>query len=590
MANQIAAGEVIENPASVVKELVENSIDADARKITVLTEGASSDLIRVIDDGIGMSADDALRSLERHATSKIQVPDDLNNIATLGFRGEALPSIASVSRMTLVTKERGAVAGTEVVAIPDESLKQKPIGSPEGTKIEVRDLFFNTPARRKFLKAQSTETARITELVTRLALCKPEVAFSLLRNGKQTRSFLARESLAERVREVVGQKFELREGDGELGPVQVTAWLTGPEQARVGARALHIMVNGRLVRDQGLMRAIWYAYDNTLDQGHYPIGVVALQIDPKYLDVNVHPQKTEVRFQDRGAVHGAVSRVIGTLVQKRASYLHQQGDAATQKPPETTLFPATPWSPPAVPHSSWPQAASQSGAPHLESAPAPHTAPPVGFDPATTPQPMASPGNQSGIAHFSNLRFLASAGHAWLVCEGPEGLVIIDQHAAHERVTFEKLRDSYRANKPSAQQLLVPEQVEVSARELDLLEQNREQLQAIGFDVEPFSTTTVTISSVPAPLSRADPRRLLDEVLAELSAMQTPLGGAMDRVLARLACHGSIRGGSRIAREEVEALLQELDATHLGGHCPHGRPVSLHLGWGEIERRLGRHK
>jgi DNA mismatch repair protein MutL len=574
MANQIAAGEVIENPASVVKELVENSLDAGARKVTVVTEGASTDLIRIIDDGEGMGEADAVLALERHATSKIRAPEDLTAIATLGFRGEALPSIASVSRLTLVTKPRGAVAGTQVVAVPGEPLARTPIGAPEGTRVEVRDLFFNTPARRKFLKSQSTETARITELVARLALCRPAVAFTLVRNGKPQRSYLTRASLAERVREVVGADVELRDGAGGVGPVSVEAWLSGPEGSRVGSRALHLLVNGRLVRDQGLARAIWYAYDGTLDQGNYPAGVVSITIDPGLIDVNVHPQKAEVRFVDRGMVHGAVARVVGSLIQDRASYLKASSPAAPHAttPATTPLFEHTPWLP----------------------TPAAGAAPPpaIGRDDRPTPLPAAwlPPAAPAAAqpAHFGALRFLGPAGSAWLVCEGPEGLVIIDQHAAHERITFERLRDAYRTQQPAAQQLLVAEQVEVSPRELDQLAENGDQLRAIGFEVEPFSTTAVTIAAVPAPLGRADPRRLLDEVLAELSELQAPLGAAIDRLLARLACHGSVRAGTRLAREEVEALLRDLDAAKLGGHCPHGRPVSLNLSWAEIERRLGR--
>ena len=578
MANQIAAGEVIENPASVVKELVENALDAGASKITVTTEGSSTELVRVIDDGEGMNEADAQLALERHATSKVRVPADLVNIGTLGFRGEALPSIASVSRLTLITRARSAAAGTQVTAVPGKALTIKPVGTPAGTRIEVRDLFFNTPARKKFLKSQSTETARITELVTRLALCQPGVAFTLIRNGKQQRNYLTRSELAERVQEVVGTKVTLRPGTGAVGPVRVEAWLTGPEDSRIGARGLHFLVNGRLVKDPGLMRAVWYAYDNTLDQGHYPLGVVSISVEPSLVDVNVHPQKAEVRFIDRGMIHGAVARVVGTLVRDRARYL-MGGGAPHGAPPQPTtapLFSTGPWPPPQTSpqHDLWPGASDDAS--HADGA-SPFEAAPPGSEPDQKPQ------------YFSALRFLAAAGSAWLLCEGPEGIVVIDQHAAHERITFERLRVAYRTGVPSVQQLLVPEQIEVSARELDLLEANRDQLSALGFDVEPFSTAAVTVKAVPAPLGAADPRRLVDEVLAELSALQTPLSGAMDRLLACLACHGSVRAGTRLAREEVEALLRDLDEAELGGHCPHGRPVSLNLSWSEIERRLGRH-
>lgn len=593
MANQIAAGEVIENPASVVKELIENSLDAGAGRVTVMLDGHATDVMRVVDDGEGMSAADAALALERHATSKIRSPEDLTNITTLGFRGEALPSIASVSKLSLSTKLRGEVAGTTIVSVPGEPLEVKPAGTPEGTRIEVRDLFFNTPARRKFLKSSAAETARITEQVVRQALSRPGAAFSLVRNGKQTRSFLPRSELGERVQEVIGAKVALRHASGQLGPVAVDAWVTGPDRSRVGARGLHLLVNGRLVRDPGLLRAIWVGYDGTLDQGHYPLGVVAVTLDPHRLDVNVHPQKAEVRFVDRGAVQAAVIRVVGTAVK---AHVHPAQAGPASSPPLDLKLPPQAPEEGKLPFPAWPRAQASGAGPPGPGAPVipPH---PGGGSLQTPPHPLvpagppaaglAAPAGPAGVS-YASLRYLGSAGHAWLVCEGPDGLVVIDQHAAHERITFERLRASYNENKPKAQKLLVPEQVEVSAAELDELTERGDELRAIGFEVEPFSTTSVTITAVPAPLSRADPRRLLDEVLGELSGLRAPLADSMDKLLARLACHGSVRGGSRLSREEVEALLQAMDEAEHGGHCPHGRPVSLHLSWAEVERRLGR--
>lgn len=583
MANQIAAGEVIENPASVVKELVENALDAGAKRVTVAVEGAATELIRVTDDGEGMSADDASLALERHATSKIREAEDLTNITTLGFRGEALPSIASVSHLTLVTKLHGAVGGTQVKATPGEGLTVLPIGAPEGTRIEVRDLFFNTPARRKFLKSSSAETARITEQVARQALSRPGTAFTLLRNGKQRRGYLAREDLGERVQEVVGSKVTLRHASGELGTVKVAVWLTGPDRSRVGARGLHLMVNGRLVRDPGLLRAIWAGYDGTLDQGHYPLGAVAISIDPHQVDVNVHPQKAEVRFVDRGAVHAAMIRVVGTAVRASLHMVPGGYPPGSLEAPldlradfgssdsERLPFPSWsgPWAGRTHSTESFPESGTHS-----------HGFPPPGAGRAT--------GQGLDPGGFGHLRFLGSAGSAWLVCEGPDGLIVIDQHAAHERVTFERLRQSYQDEKPRAQQLLVPEMVEVSAEELAELTSRSEELRGIGFEVEPFGANTVTITAIPASLHQADPRRLLDEVLGELSELRAPLADSMDKLLARLACHGSVRAGTRLSREEVEALFRSLDEADLGTHCPHGRPVSIRLSWIELERRMGR--
>jgi DNA mismatch repair protein MutL len=592
MANQIAAGEVVENPASVVKELLENSLDAEARRVTVTVDGSGSEFIRIADDGVGMSADDALLAVERHATSKVRHPEDLTAISTLGFRGEALPSIVSVSRCLLVTKPRGAVAGTELWAEPGQSVQTKPTGAPAGTRIEVRDLFFNTPARKKFLKSTAAENARITDVFTRLALTRPDVDFTLIRNNKEQRHYLRQSSLEERVREVIGAKVSLREGEAQVGAISAAAWLSGPEDSRTGARGLHLMVNGRLVRDPGLLRAIWFAYQGTLEQGHYPLGVVSLTMPPDGLDVNVHPQKAEVRFVDRGAVHGVVSRVVAALLQQRMHYLGSS-DEGSQGGARGA---PSPWSPPGVRQQSF--SGGGGGQSWRESVAVPPAAqpnlmgsPPVlGAPPAARAEPPSDGEAPVGARRggYGSLRYLGSAGVAWLVCEGPEGLVVVDQHAAHERITFERLRRGYRERRPEAQQLLVPEQAEVSPREMELLSAQGEELSALGFDVAPFGETAVKISAVPAVLSRADPRRLLDEVLAELVALQTPLSGAMDRLLARLACHGSVRAGTRLAPEEVATLLQDLDKAELGGHCPHGRPVAVPVSWVEIERRLGR--
>jgi len=575
LANQIAAGEVVENPASVVKELVENALDAEASRITVVVEGAGIDRLQIVDDGVGMTNEDAVLALERHATSKIGAAEDLSRIVTLGFRGEALPSIASVSRLVLRTKPLGALKGTKVECIPGEPLASGPAGCPEGTSVEVRDLFFNTPARRKFLKSPSAETARITEQFNRLALSRPGVGFTLSRGGRTTRAYLPRGRLFERVQEVVGSGVELREASGDVGSVHVESWVTGPERSRVGARGLHLLVNGRLVRDPGLLRAVWVGYDGTLDHGHYPLGLVSVTLDPKLLDVNVHPQKAEVRFIDRGAVHSTVIRVVGSVV--RRGFVVPEGTGSRH---------AGEGAPPSYPTGGVSEPLLRPLGGGSQSGPFGGGYSGGGLPPS---EPIrARPSALVGVP-FASLRYLGSAGRAWLVCEGPDGLVIIDQHAAHERITFERLREGMRKEGGSpAQRLLVPEQAEVSPTELEELDRRGEELRAMGFEVEPFSTTAVTITAVPAPLVDADPRRLLDEVLGEISGLRAPLADSMDALLARLACHGSIRAGTRIAREEVAALLEGLDEAELGGHCPHGRPVTVEVPWLEVERRLGR--
>ncbi len=616
VANQIAAGEVVERPASVMKELVENALDAGATTITVSIDGGGLARIAVTDDGLGMGVDDLALALLRHATSKIRSAEDLVGVGTYGFRGEALPSIASVSRTRVTSRARGTAEGNEAVVEGGATAVLRPAGCAEGTTVSVEDLFFNTPARRKFMRTPQTEGAACVEGLVRLAVAKPEVRFVVRRDGKVVREFLRHADVAARVRELLPDE-PLAELRGSRGKVRVVALLGPPERARSGASHLMLYVNGRHVKDRLLLRAVAQAYGSTLESGRYPAGAVLVEVPPEDVDVNVHPQKTEVRFASQGAVFEAVMSVLRDAA-ATAPWAHaatrprdfwtehlSPGPAApTHHLPDLVSHPASPRleESPRLPTEQHVLAAFLGAAPdatdpwaRLAAAPSP----PAGYAESTrpsVPQMLAEPrhfdaGSARSELHgstFGALRYVGQLRRMFLVCEGESGVVILDQHAAAERVTFERLRRSYLARSVPMQPLLVPERVELAADEVALVEERTEELLSVGLDLAPLGPTTVAVRAVPAMLLRADPRRLARDLIAELARQGNDFSKAVDLVLATMACHGSVRGGDEMAPEEVRALLLALDTVDFAGHCPHGRPVVFTLRWGELERKVGR--
>lgn len=575
LANQIAAGEVVERPSSIVKELVENALDADATRITVELERGGSALVRVTDDGVGMSSADALLALERHATSKIKSADDLFRLGTLGFRGEALPSIASVSRLLLRTRAREATEGCEVEAAGGRPVV-RPAGGASGTSVEVRDLFFNVPARRKFLKATATESAHAGDVILGAALSRPDVTFTLTRDGRTAREYLRVASRAERARAVHGGD-SLAHVLGEAGPLRIEAMLAAPERARSGASGLSLVVNGRPVRDRALARAVANAYGSVLEAGRYPAGVVWLDLPSELVDVNVHPQKAEVRFMDARGVFGAVTRELhGSLA--RAFGLPELGAnpfARPAPPPERGAI--APPLPPPWERKQAPLVPTE----NLFRPAAPLAGPPL--EPATAAEPSPFPGR--GL--YAALRFVGQVQGTFLVCEGPDGLYILDQHAAAERVTFDRLRRAHAARAVAMQRLLVPEIVDLAPSEVALLESS--DVARFGVELRAVGESSVAVHAVPALLTRAEPARVARDLASELSRVGgRPLSGAVDLVLATMACHGSIRAGDAVSREEAEALLAALDEVDFAGHCPHGRPVVMRVAYSELMRHVGR--
>jgi len=586
LANQIAAGEVVERPSSVVKELVENALDAGATRIVVDIEQGGTTLVRVCDDGEGMTADDALLCLERHATSKITRFTDLSDLGTFGFRGEALPSIASVSRLVLRTRPRGSDEGLEVAVLGGGAPAVTPAGGAVGTTIEVRDLFFNVPARRKFLKATATESAHVSDVLLGMALARYDVTFVLTRDGRPVREHLRAASRAERARSVMSSDgASLVECRSERGAIRIEGLLAPPERARSGATGLSVLVNGRPVRDRQLVRAVSQAYGSVLEAGRYPLGVVWIDVPPEVVDVNVHPQKAEVRFSDARGLFDAVTREL------------HDGLAHAFGLPALGAHSQAPFVRPQVPTLRALEGHAQAAivASHAMMS-EPHRAllPEANLFTIVADGARAESAGGSGApselgGRYASLRYVGQVRGTFLVCEGSDGLYVLDQHAAAERVTFDRLRRSYGARGVAMQRMLVPELVELSPSEVAMLEENAEEVSRLGVEVRAVGDGAVAIHGVPDLLVRAEPARLVRDLVAEVSrAAGRPFRGAVDLVLATMACHGSVRAGDAVSPAEVEALLRALDEVDFGGHCPHGRPLVMRMAFSELERRVGR--
>jgi DNA mismatch repair protein MutL len=592
VANQIAAGEVVERPAAVVKELVENAIDAGARQIDVLLEDAGIGLIVVIDDGEGMAPGDAVCAFSRHATSKMRDADDLFRITTLGFRGEALASIAAVSTTTLSTRRPADVAGTRVVVCGGTIAEVREAGAPPGTRVEVADLFGNTPARRKFLKAPATEVGHVTELITRIALAFPEVGFSARHGARQLAELPAVSDARERVAQVFGRQraAELLAFSARTPAGGVHGWLTGSHASFPTARQIYTFVNRRFVRDKLVSHALVAGYSTLLMHGRYPAAVVHLELPPEEVDVNVHPAKSEVRFRRGGAVHELLSRAV----QER---LRHQTPPVSEAPGAPSAIAALP--------TSWQAPLGLRVAPITGAGPPapdvirlrPVTAPLPPAQPATPPPPMSAtapsetPHAASGeTGFFSSMRVIGQVFEGYLVCQNAEALVVIDQHAAHERVAFERLRRAYGEGGVPQQRLLVPAIVELSPREAALLAERIGEVQGLGFELEPFGGSSFAVRAVPALLSDANPvalvRDLVDECI-EIGGSRR-LTDAAEAVLARLACHSVVRVGQTLGHEQIRALLSAMDSIPFSGNCPHGRPTHVTLTRGELERLFKR--
>jgi DNA mismatch repair protein MutL len=598
LCNQIAAGEVVERPAAVVKELMENSIDAGSRKISLTLAQGGRKEVRVVDDGSGMSPDDALLALERHATSKIRAIEDLQSIRSLGFRGEALPSIAAVSRFEMVTREPDALSGTSI-RIEGGVLKDvRETGCPVGTIITVRDLFYNIPARRKFLRSVDTELSHISDQLLRLSLANPEVHFRAIHQDRQLYDFPPVKDRMERAGQVLGTSIlsKLRPFQAETEQLKIHGLMSSPDVQRPGTGHLFAYVNGRAVWDRLLNRAILSAYETVIAKGKFPIVVIFVEIPPALVDVNVHPTKREIRFRNPGAVMELVRETL------RAALEGSMIPGSLKD-----LRPATPF----------PTEVSASRSRYTWETQVPMGS---GSRPSSQPQPKFSPfqmdafrspaqddpssadlgATQEGLApqalsgslidaepSFSCLPFLGQLANSYLLLEAQDGLIIIDQHAAHERIIYDRLASD--STKEPAQRLVRSVVLELLPREAAKLRRWVHHLNHLGFEIEPFGGDTYVVHAVPAVLGDCPADGLIRDLLeSALEDEQSPRWDLSKELAKAAACHRAIKANQKLIIDEVRLLLQTLDRTRIATTCPHGRPIWLKLGYDEIARLFHR--
>ena len=676
VANQIAAGEVVDRPASVVKELLENALDAGAKKIRIEVEAGGRRLIRLADDGCGMVRDDALLAFERHATSKIRSSDDLLSIATLGFRGEALPSIASIARLELTTRPADSATGTRVEIAGGKVLAVEDAGGPQGTTITVRDLFFNTPARRKFLRAETTELAHVTALVTHYALAHPEIHFEL---HSATHALLTappvREA-SERIYQIFGRdtldqllplaaerSFDhaglpepppwRREADyrpPDPGSLRVSGFVSRPALQKLNRNSIYIFVNQRLIRDRLILHAVTEAYRNIIPPTSFPVILLFLEMPPHEVDVNVHPAKTEVRFRQQSLVHDFVRESIRvTLMKTRpaASFLEALTDSpravsslipavgseeeeppGSEPPPESGQAASFTLAPPELRPEEVPLPFSSSIASETARSVVPasvNNAPPVGLSLGTGNWRLATGGNGHACAEqvvaetwpegggvpgapgvgamgwqggepapslhsLASLKPLGQLRESFILATNDEGLWIIDQHVAHERVLFEKILRERKTERVERQRLLMPLLIDLLPAQMVVFSTLAEELERNGCEAEPFGPHTVAIKAAPSGLAGRELERMIHEVLEQpgATAQSDNLEAARTRIAASIACHAAIKVNMPLDPARMEWLLEELARTEHPTSCPHGRPIALRYSWRDIQRAFQR--
>ncbi|HTF33575.1 MAG TPA: DNA mismatch repair endonuclease MutL [Myxococcota bacterium] len=589
LIDQIAAGEVVERPASVVKELVENAVDAGATRVRVEVREGGTALIAVTDDGHGMTPEDARLALQRHATSKLTAPEDLQRIRSFGFRGEALPAIASVSRLRLQTRPAGAAEAFELLVTGGELVRERATGGPIGTRVEVADLFAQVPARRKFLRAASTEWGHVTDWLARAALAWPSIHFDVRRDDRSAITWPAAAEPLDRIAAVLSEDEAgaLVPSEGREGEVRILAFASRPDWHRATGDSIHLFVNSRPVRDRVLRHAVVEVYRDLLPRGRFPAALVFVELPYSAVDVNVHPAKWEVRFADPRGVHQLITRTLREAIVRRSWIAGSAAPAsALQRREEGKgalgTASTTDWifARPAEAHSSVDE----------DRVPAPQV---LGEAPGQTLAPLST----ALPLQFSDLRLIGQLLATYLVFEGKDGLVLIDQHAAHERVLYERLRTSWAAGGVPRQALLSPLVVSVGVAETVAAAAAADSLLGLGFELEPFGDDAIAVRAIPSLLAGQDPaplvRTLAEELLAagRAGADQTAtvrLLPELDRVCATLACHSARRKGDVLSPKEQQALAEALDTIPWAPTCPHGRPIALPLDRAEIERRFGR--
>ena len=643
LSNKIAAGEVVERPASVVKELVENALDAGGTRIMVDIEKGGRSLIRVSDNGSGMGRDDALLALERYATSKIYKDQDLFHIKTLGFRGEALPSIAAVSRFSLVSRDHSADAGTEIRVEGGKIKDVSDVGAPKGTMVTIRQLFFNTPARRKFLKTIGTEMSHIGDKISSIALGHPGVQFRLTHNDKIVKDWPSTSVPLDRVVDVLGGdlKNTLHSIEFENSAASIAGWISAPRTTRRTSRGLFIYVNGRFVRDRIVQHALFEGYSQRLVKGQFPIAALFITVPFEEVDVNVHPTKNEVRFARQRDVHEAVRQAVtrtlvevdkstwGTRKDFKNEAFGEQGRVSETEMMEFGLRPAGAIGAYAPEGSRPPARRSHKGLRPGGNAESGKKKMDFGFknenvgsrsyssnddihhgllDESTThntqpatPNPQNATPNAQPASHltqttiwqkkrFGDMRIIGQLHNTYIVCEADAGLILIDQHAAHERILFERFSDRATHSPKAAQRLLVPETVELGYREAGVLEKLIPDLAQLGLDIEPFGGNTFLVKSVPPLLAEREVKPLLVEIVEKIVEVGSSPGLAEKLAECRMvmACHGAIRANQALSEVQINGLLAQLDDCKNPSHCPHGRPTWIRWDIQSLEKSFKR--
>ncbi len=588
LCNQIAAGEVVERPASVVKELIENALDAHATKIVVEIEAGGKRLIRITDNGCGMNREDAFLCLERHATSKLRSEADLFHLQTLGFRGEALPSIAAISRLRLRTRIGEALEGWEIQVDGGTVRHAEATGMPVGTLIEVRNLFFNTPARRKFLRRDETEAGHISDTITKLALACPQVQFQLVNNGRRQIDLNRQKNLAERVAGLLGRAVlkDLVPVEGKLEGMRLHGLISQPSLNRSATGSQFTFINGRYIRDRLVQHALREGYRHLLLKGRHPIVVLFLEMAPEQVDVNVHPTKHEVRFRDQSVVHDFIVQTLQNTLRS----------ADSQSPTPAVIRPSAAVADKAIwPSSSRPLSTIEGGVDQsaaVGEGVAMYPVPPLKEISGALDLPSllsAAPLHEAG-GYYASLRVIGQFCESYILCEDQQNLVLIDQHAAHERIGFEKLRTQYSGCGVERQGLLFPLVLDFDHREAASLAEHEAELQSFGFELDCFGGNSFVLKEIPQILGDAEAEKLIRDVVTEL----TSFGGSslveerIEQLLVLMACHRVIRANQQLSKTEIDYLLQELDQVDFNGHCPHGRPVVQRLSLTEIERMFKR--
>jgi len=576
VASQIAAGEVVERPSSVVKELVENSIDAGARDIQVETRAGGKRFIRVSDDGCGVPAAETEVAFRRHSTSKLASADDLAHITTLGFRGEALASIAAVSRVTFVTRAAGEPVGTLLRLEGGQVIARQESGRPSGTAVVVEDLFFNVPARRKFLRTERTERRHIDAWLTRYAMAYPALRFTLSHDGKVVfqspgNGRLRDVLIAVHGLEVGAAALEVVPGDqSPTSAVRVSGFVSPPSLHRANRSYITLFVNGRWVQDARLTYAVVQAYHTLLPTGRYPLAVVMVHVPPEEVDVNVHPAKSEVRFRDGDVVFRAVQKAVRRTLVERSP--------VPVAAPLPTAWPTSP--------ARWREERRE----RLAGLRPQSLGEQLRFE--EQPPDVAASGGGAFVPaaeRLPPLRVVGQVGATYIVAEGPEGMYLVDQHAAHERVLFERLLAEREGAGVASQTLLEPQSVELSPEAAGLLEEHLETLSGLGFRVEPFGGTTMLVRALPSVVSETAPAQVLEDVAAALDMGDAPLTGTVEEIVARRVCkRAAIKAGQVMTQAEMEGLIRALERCASPRTCPHGRPTMIHLSVERLAREFGR--